>query len=124
VKDFRSLKVWEKAHSVAMTVYRVTRTFPREELFGLTSQVRRSAVSVPANIAEGCGRGTAGDFVRFLRIAMGSASETEYHLLLAKELELLTPTAHAGLQHELNQVKRMLAALIVKVESDRRPLGH
>jgi four helix bundle protein len=86
VKDFRKQKVWQKAHDLALEVYRVTEAFPKTELFGLTSQIRRAGVSIPANIAEGCGRDTDADFSRFLQIAMGSASELEYHLLLAHDL--------------------------------------
>ena len=85
MKDFRKQKVWGKAHDLALKVYRVTEAFPKTELFGLTSQIRRAGVSIPANIAEGCGRDTDADFARFLQIAMGSASELEYHLLLAHE---------------------------------------
>lgn len=77
MKDFRELKVWEKAHHLTLTVYRETKLFPREELSGLTSQLRRSAASIATNSAEGCGRGTERDFCRFLQIAMGSGSETE-----------------------------------------------
>jgi four helix bundle protein len=76
MKDFRQLKVWEKAHQLAVAVYKETKGFPKEELYGLTSQIRRSSMSIPTNIAEGCGRNTDADFARFLQIAMGSASET------------------------------------------------
>jgi len=86
VKDFRKQKVWQKAHDLALEVYRVTEAFPKREVFGLTSQIRRAGVSIPANIAEGCGQDTDADFARFLQIAMGSASELEYHLLLAHDL--------------------------------------
>ena len=86
MKDFRKQKVWQKAHDLALEVYRVTEAFPKREVFGLTSQIRRAGVSIPANIAEGCGQDTDADFARFLQIAMGSASELEYHLLLAHDL--------------------------------------
>ena len=85
MKDFRQLKVWEKAHHLALEVYKTTATFPKEEIYGLTSQLRRASVSIPTNIAEGCGRNTNADFARFLQIAMGSASETEYELILAHD---------------------------------------
>ena len=81
--NFKKLMVWEKAHSLTVDMYRVTHGFPKEELYGLTSQIRRSTSSIAANIAEGCGRGSKGDFIRFLRIAQGSAFETHQHLLLA-----------------------------------------
>jgi four helix bundle protein len=87
MKDFRQLKVWEKSHQLALSVYKATKKFPKEELYGLTSQIRRASMSIPTNIAEGCGRNTDKEFARFLQIAMGSASETEYQLILARDLE-------------------------------------
>jgi four helix bundle protein len=90
MRDFREIKVWAKAHRLTLEVYRVTATFPGEEIYGLTSQLRRSAVSIPANIAEGFGRGGNTELARFLQIGMGSASEVEYHILLAWDLNLLT----------------------------------
>ena len=87
MKDFRNLEVWDKAHQLTLNVYRITKTFPGDEKFGLTSQIRRCAASVAANIAEGCGRTGNAEFHRFLQIAMGSASELEYHLLLSRDLE-------------------------------------
>ena len=89
MKDFRELKVWDKAHRVALSVYRATKDFPAQEQYGLTSQIRRAAVSIPTNIAEGCGRNGDAEFARFLDIALGSASELEYLVLLSGELELL-----------------------------------
>ena len=86
MQDFRNLKVWEKSHRLTMAIYSITGTFPRQEMYGLTGQLRRAAASVPANIAEGCGRDTNAELARFLQIAMGSASELEYHLLLAHDL--------------------------------------
>jgi len=79
MQDFKKLEVWRKAHELTLDVYRATESFPRTEVYGLTTQLRRSCSSIPANIAEGCGRGTNGDLGRFLRIAAGSASELEYH---------------------------------------------
>jgi len=112
-------KVWEKAHRLALEVYRVTATFPREEAYGLTSQIRRCCASIPANIAEGCGRGGDGELARFLRIAMGSASELEYHLLLVRDLGLLNPTEYEWLTTSVVEVKRMLAPFIRKLTADR-----
>lgn len=86
MKDFRNLKVWEKAHLLALDSHRFTNDFPNQEMFGLTSQIRRAAVSIAANIAEGCGKCGNGEFQRFLNIATGSASELEYHFLLARDL--------------------------------------
>jgi four helix bundle protein len=81
MKDFRQLKVWEKSHQLALAVYKITKEFPKEELYGLTSQIRRASMSIPTTIAEGCGRNTNKEFARFLQIAMGFASETEYQLI-------------------------------------------
>ena len=119
MKDFRELKVWEKAHQLTLAVYQATTAFPKEELFGLTSQMRRSAASIPTNIAEGCGRGSDDDFRRFLQIAMGSASELEYQLLLAHDLGYFDAAEHNRLSSAVVEVKRMLAALITKIKNDR-----
>ncbi|MBI3780678.1 MAG: four helix bundle protein [candidate division NC10 bacterium] len=119
MKDFRDLKVWERTHLLTLAVYKSTATFPRNELHGLTSQIRRSSASIPANIAEGCGRGGDAEFGRFLQIAMGSASELEYHLLLARDLELLTRLNYESLASEVTDVKRMLTTLIQKLRGDR-----
>jgi four helix bundle protein len=84
MKDFRTLLVWEKSHLLVLDIYQHLSSFPKEERFGLADQIRRAAVSIPANIAEGCGRGSDADFARFIQIAMGSASELEYEILLSK----------------------------------------
>lgn len=102
-----------------MEVYRHTQDFPAEERYGLTSQLRRSSVSVAANIAEGCGRGSDSDFRRFLQMAMGSASETEYHLLLAQDLGFIGQEPYQTLTQQVQEVKRMLASLIKKLTADR-----
>jgi four helix bundle protein len=116
VQDFRNLKVWTKSHALALAVYKATRNFPREELFGLTSQLRRAAGSIPANVSEGCGRGGDPEFGRFLQLAMGSASELEYHLLLAHDLSYLGGEMFNQLTAAVIEVKRMLATLLVKVK--------
>ena len=120
MKDFRDLLVWNKAHALALNCYRATNDFPKSELYGLTSQIRRSAALVAANIAEGCGKRGNADFQRFLGIAAGSASEVEYHFLLAHNLGLLDSEQYKSLDAAVVEVKRMLASLIIKVESDRR----
>jgi four helix bundle protein len=118
LQSFRNLKVWEKAHSLTLDVYKSSKPFPREEIYGLTSQMRRSSASIGANIAEGtCRKGDA-EFGRFLQIAMGSASELEYHLLLAKDLELLKSLDYERLSGEVIDVKRMLASLIHRLRAD------
>jgi len=119
VKNFRDLKVWEKGHQLTLAVYRATSVFPQDELYGLRSQTRRSCASIPANIAEGCGRDGDKDFARFLQIAMGSASELEYHLLLARDLHLLNAGDYEDLAREVTEVKRMLASFIRKLKADR-----
>lgn len=119
MRDFRTLQVWEKAHQFTLAVYKVSSTFPKEELYGLTSQIRRAAASIPTNIAEGCGRGTNAELSHFLRIAMGSASEVEYQLLLAHDLSFLTNDAYTQLSEDLVRVKRMLNRLIQKVNLAR-----
>ena len=116
MKNFRDLKVWSKGHELALSIYEETRTFPKEEIYGLTSQMRRASVSIPANIAEGCGQGTDKDFARMLHIAMGSASELEYHALLANDLALLDKDKHHELSTKIGEVKKMLSALIAKVK--------
>ena len=119
MKDFHELKVWQKAHQLTLAVYEVTRNFPREELYNLTSQLRRCSCSVPTNLAEGCGRSGDTDFARFCSIAMGSASELEYLLLLARDLKLLKLHEHRELEQAVTEVKRMLAALLQKLNADR-----
>ena len=118
MKDFRRLKTWHKGHALVLMVYEATKGFPKEELYGLTSQIRRAASSVPANIAEGCGRGSNAELGRFLQIAMGSTLELEYHLLLAKDLGYLNEAAHGRLSAELNEVERMLSTLLRKVKAE------
>jgi four helix bundle protein len=120
MKDFRDLKVWEKAHALALSCYVVTANFPKNEIFGIVSQIRRSGSSVAANIAEGCGRGGNAEFQRFLHMAMGSASELEYHLLLSKDLQFLEKEAHDRTRTQVVEVKRMLAGLIRKIDAERR----
>lgn len=118
MRDFHQLKVWEKAHALALSVYRVTGTFPREEQYGLTSQMRRACASVPTRIAEGCGRDSHADMARLLYMALGSASELEYQLLLARDLHLLDATRHEELTTNTIEVKRMLTGLIHKLRTD------
>lgn len=116
MQDFKKLKVWEKSHQLTLAVYRATGPFPKDELYGLTSQMRRSCASIPANIAEGCGRGGKAEFARFLQVALGSASELEYHLLLARDLRLLGDGEYKPLSGQAVELKRMLASLLQKVK--------
>ena len=118
MQNFRNLKVWQKAHMLTLNIYRATKSFPREEMYGLTSQMRRASVSIAANIAEGTCRNGDADFGRFLQMAAGSASEVEYHLLLALDLELLKTADCQRLSNEVVEVKRMLASLLLKLRAD------
>ena len=122
MKGFRDLKVWEKAHHLTLQVYKATASFPKEEMFGLTSQIRRAAASIPANIAEGCGRSGDAELGRFLQIAMGSASELEYHLLLTRDLSLLAEKDYGQLTLEVTEIKRMVASFTQKLNAERRSL--
>jgi four helix bundle protein len=117
MRDFRTLKVWGKAHELALSVYKATMSFPKEEMYGLTSQIRRSASSIPANLAEGCGRDGPGELGRYCQIAMGSASELEYHLLLSHDLNLLEDQAYQHLSSQTTEVKRMLAGFVKTLKS-------
>lgn len=117
MRGFRGFKVWEKSHALTLEVYKVTAIFPKEELYGLTSQIRRACASIPANIAEGCGRSGNAELARFLQMAMGSASELEYHLLLARDLKLLEPLKYDDLATHTTEVKRMLSSLLQKVRA-------
>ena len=119
MKDYRQLEVWERSHKFTLEVYSVTKIFPKEELFGLTSQLRRCCSSIPANLAEGCGRDSDAELKRFIDIAHGSASETEYFLLLSFELGYLPAPDHARFGDEISQIKRMLGAFARKLKADR-----
>jgi four helix bundle protein len=119
VTDFKQLQVWRKAHAMTLETYRVTAAFPREEMYGLTSQLRRSAASIGANIAEGCGRRSDGEMCRFLQIARGSASETEYHVLLARDLHLLDEKDFQKLTSQADELQRMLTGLMQSVRSPK-----
>ena len=110
--NYRNLKVWERAHRLTPEVYGATHTFPKDELFGLTSQLRRAAASIPANIAEGCGRNGDAELARFLTIAIGSANELDYHLLLARDLGYLPPPLFEHLAAEAQGVASMLATFL------------
>lgn len=112
MKNFRDLKVWGKAHKLALAVYAETRNFPKEELYGLTSQLRRAAASIPTNIAEGCGRGTDRELAQFAQIAAGSTSEVDYLLQLSRELGYIGQDAYQELQNQTVEIRKMLAALI------------
>ncbi|MEX1185363.1 MAG: four helix bundle protein [Gemmatimonadaceae bacterium] len=111
MQDFKKLKVWMKAHSFVLDVYSTTKSFPTDERYGLTAQLRKSVVSVPTNLAEGCGRDSTGAFASFVQIATGSACEAEYQLLLARDLGYLKNDEHARLSQQVSHLERMLTSL-------------
>ena len=117
MQDFKKLKVWKKSHDLTLRIYELTSQFPREEIYGLTSQIRRSCASIPTNIAEGCGRGSSADFARFLQIAIGSANETEYLVLLARDLKYLNADQYAELINTTIEVGKMLTALLKRLKT-------
>ena len=114
MRDFHKLGIWQRSHQLTLDVYKVSQAFPKDELFGLTSQIRRAASSIPTNIAEGCGRASNKDFAHFLQIAIGSASEVEYELLLAHDLEYINDEAFNKLTSETIAIRKM----IIKYQSE------
>lgn len=116
MKDFRSLKVWEKAHELTLKIYKSTENFPKQEMYGITSQLQRAVVSVPTNIAEGCGKDTDAELKRYFLIAMGSSSELEYLLLLSHDLGYLADENYHELQNQLIETRKMLNAFIQKLK--------
>lgn len=115
MRNYHDLKVWE-GHVLVLAVYKATQKYPKEEIYGLTSQTRRAAASIPANLVEGCGRDGQAEMSQFCLIAMGSANELEYHLLLARDLSYLGEPEYNALQSQLDEVKRMLSSLIRAVK--------
>lgn len=118
MKDFHKLKVWEKAHHLTLQIYRSTQNFPKEELYGLTSQMRRSSASIPTNVAEGCGRNSNAERIQFFNVATGSASELEYQIILAHDLHYLDDQSYFELLSELVEVRRMLYALVQRLKTN------
>ena len=121
MQDYRKLTVWLKAHRLTLKVYGATHSRATQRHTALISQIRRAAMSVPANIAEGCGKESRRELGRFLEIAIGSATELEYHLVLARDLQLLSDGVHAGLAIDVAEVLRMLVALRRRVRSADEP---
>jgi len=126
MRNFNDLLVWERSHRLALTLYRATEGFPKNEIFGLTSQIRRAGASIPTNLAEGCGRWGDGDMGRFLQIAMGSASELDYLMRLAKDLGYFQSTEYQELAAELSEIRRMLTAFYKRIRkpSEGRPAAQ
>jgi len=117
MQNYKDLQVWEKAHLLTLEVYEASKTFPKDELCSLTNQLRRAASSIPANIAEGCGKNSQLELAHFLNIALGSANETEYFLLLSKDLKYLPGEKYMELNKNVNEIKAMLISLIIKVRN-------
>jgi len=112
MKDFRTLQVWKKSHLLTIDIYLITQELPKSEIYGLTSQIRRAVSSVPTNIAEGCGRGSDLDFARFIQIAMGSASESLYLLILLSDLKYIDEEKSQNLIERVNEIMKMLSSLL------------
>ncbi|MFA5804860.1 MAG: four helix bundle protein [Melioribacteraceae bacterium] len=119
MQDYKSLKVWEKAHQLVLDIYKATNNFPKEELFGLVSQLRRASVSIPTNIAEGSSRKSIKDFIRFLEIAFGSAKEVEYELFLSNDLKYLQIEVFTKMDNQIKEIKKMLVGLIQSIENKK-----
>ncbi len=117
MQKFRDLKVWQKAHVLTLQIYKLTKAFPKLELYGLVNQIRRSASSIPTNIAEGSVQATDAQFARFLYIALGSAAELDYQILLAHELEYINALKYQELSSEIDQIKKMLSAFVRKLKA-------
>jgi len=118
MKDFRQLKVWQKAHKLVLALYQITASFPRAESYGLTAQIRRAAASIPSNLAEGCGSGGDAELARFCCIARGSASELEYQLLLSRDLKLIQEDDYEKLEPRITEIKRMLTVFVQKLTAE------
>ena len=117
MQDYRKVKIWKKAHDLTLAIYATTRDFPKEETYGLRSQLRSSSASIGMNVAEGCGRDGDREFARFLHFAMGSANELEYQLLLSRDLGLIDEQAHSRLGSQAAEVKKMLTSLLQKLKA-------
>lgn len=115
MKNFKELRIWQRSHQLVLNVYLITKSFLKEEVYGLTSQIRRSCASIPTNIAEGCGRNSDAELKRFLTIAMGSASELEYQLILSNDLGYIQTDNYEKLSNELIEIRKMLNTFIQKL---------
>ena len=118
MRNFKELIVWQKAHRLVLAVYHDSATFPADERFGLIAHLRKTALSIPSNIAEGCGRETDRDFGRFLSIAAGSANELDYQLLLARDLGYLSVSVHRVLTEQIAEIRRILCRFLQSLEAD------
>lgn len=119
MRDFRKFKIWEQSHKLTLNIYDKVKSFPKDELFGLISQMRRSATSIPTNIAEGCGKLTDKEFARFLNIAFGSACELEYQILLSKDLHYFDEETYTFFQNDIVSIKKQIYQLIQKLNTEK-----
>lgn len=119
MRDYKNIFVWQKSYSLVLEIYKITQSFPKHELYGLTSQIRRAAVSIPSNIAEGASRSSEVDFARFLEISLGSAFEMECQLLLAKDLGYVSDPGLGDIMQEIDEIKKMIYSLR-KAVSDKQ----
>ena len=117
LKNYKELKAWQKSYQLCLEIYRITSNFPKEERYGLTSQIRRSAVSIPSNIAEGYGRKTTMDYIRMLYISYGSVCELETQILLAGDLDLIEQGELGALKKDIAEIERILKALIKSLQN-------
>jgi four helix bundle protein len=117
MRDFKKYEIWQLSHSLTLEVYKITSNFPKEELYGLTSQIRRAATSIPTNISEGCGRSSDKEFNQFLNIAIGSTNETEYLLILSKDLNYISEELYSDLDSKINTIKSKIYKLKDKLTS-------
>ena len=121
MRDFQQLEIWQRSHHFTLRVFTVIQSFPKEELYGLTSQMRRSSASIPTNIAEGCGRNSSAELKRFLTIAAGSSSEIQYQLILAKDLHYINDSVFKELHKEIIQIRKMIYSYSEKVLPSSTP---
>lgn len=117
MQNYKDLLVWQKAHLFTLKIYKAVARFPKEEVYALTSQLKRASYSIPSNIAEGCGRSTQNDLARFLNIALGSANEVDYFILLSIDLNYIESEEAQELSSSINEIKAMLISLIQKVRT-------
>jgi len=122
--DYKKYNVWQKSHQLVLNIYPITATFPKSEQFNLISQINRASLSIPTNIAEGCGRETQKELMRFLYISSGSAHELEYLLLVSKDLKFIDENLYTQLYSDINEIKRMLASLIRKIAATQQTVNR
>ena len=116
MRDFKKYDIWKLSHQFTLEIYALTEKFPQKEIYGIISQIRRASTSIPTNISEGCGRDSDAEFNRFLTIALGSASEVEYLLILSKDLNFISKITFEKLDKDINTIKRKIYTLKQKLK--------